>query len=58
MTDPLREFIGCDADYELFRNIEILAMEELRPGPARSRILNVYDVNILLRLIRRLADGK
>ncbi len=54
-TNRLREFIGCDADYEIFRDIEYRATEESKLSPQRLRVLGVYDVNILLRLVTRLA---
>jgi hypothetical protein len=50
--------IGCDADYELVQEIAHHAAEESRINPNRLRILGVYDVNILLRLLRRIAQER
>jgi hypothetical protein len=57
-TDRLRELIGCDADYELVQDITARAMEESHHSPIRLRVLGVYDVNILLRLLWRIADER
>jgi hypothetical protein len=62
MTDALRDLIGCDADYELVQDIARRAAEEswLRRNDQRvnPRKLRVYDVNILLRLLDRIAQER